>query len=278
MELITRLEFLLMADEGGTLPPFIGHLFRAAFLNLIKSQDEELSKKLHEVSSVRSYSIGALSSKDQLRRRRSGAIVVKEGTTFSMPINFFDSETVNTLMNIFFSDKMLRIKLSGISFMFVNMKISRVTFQELVENAKHVIRFGFSFVTPCQFKLRNVDFPIVFPEPRLLFSKLANLWNKHSPEAKVDEDDLYSFVSDKVYARDYDLVTREIGLGKKIPFVGCTGQCGYAVKEPENPYALWLDILGEFGQYSNVGAKRTAGLGVVNYSRLKILQKRNNDA
>jgi CRISPR-associated endoribonuclease Cas6 len=161
--------------------------------------------------------------------------------------------------------------------MFVNMKISRVTFQELIEDAKPVIRFGFSFVTPCQFKIRNVNFPIIFPEPRLLFPRLAKLWNKHAPESKVDKDELYSFVSDNVYVRDYDLITREVRLGKGISFVGCTGQCGYAVKTPEDSYSLWLDILGHFGEYTNIGDKRTAGLGVVNYSRLKVLQKSNNE-
>ncbi len=267
-----------MADEKGILPSFIGHLFRAAFLNLIKSQDADLSKKLHDASHIRPYSIGALYSKDGLRRKRFGVIDIKEGTTFTMPINFFDKESVNALVNMFFSDKPLRIKLNNVSFMFVNMKISRITFQELVENAKPVIRFGLSFVTPCQFKVKAVNFPILFPEPRLVFSTLAKLWNKYVQETKVDVNELHAFVSDNVYARDYKLRTREVGLGKRNPFVGCIGSCSYTVRDPEDSYTLWLDILGQFGEYSNVGTKRTAGLGVVNYSRLKVLQKRTNKA
>ncbi len=258
-----------MANTEGVLPPFIGHLFRAAFLDLIKSQNITLAKKLHDTSNIRPYCVGALFSKDLRRKRITGAIEIKEGTTFTMPMSFFDQELVNLLINIFFSDKPLRVQLNDVFFSLVNIQINRCTYQELVEAAKKVTRFGFSFVTPTQFSLIGVKFPLIFPEPRLLFSNLANLWNKYAPETKVDVDQLHSFVSNNVYARDYDLVTREVNLGKGIPFVGCTGRCSYVVRNSEDPYALWLDVLGNFGEYSNVGIKRTAGLGVINYSRMQ---------
>ena len=271
--MIARLKFLLMAETDGVLPPFIGHLFRAAFLDLIKLQNPDLAKKLHDTSNIRPYCIGALSSKDQLRRKRAGEIEIKKDTTFTMTMNFFNQELVKSLLNTFFDDKPTQILLKNISFVIVNVMISRIKYQELFETAERVTRFGISFITPSQFSVIGRKFPLTFPEPRLIFSNLANQWNKYSPEVKIDLDLFHSFVSNNVYARDYDLITREVDLGKKIPFVGCIGRCSYVARDPNDPHALWLDILGRFGEYSNVGIKRTAGLGVINYFRIKYLQK-----
>lgn len=262
-----------MAETDGLLPPFIGHLFRAAFLDLINLQNPELAKKLHDASNIRPYCIGAFFLKDQLRRKRAGEIEIRKDATFTMTMNFFNQELVKSLLNTFFDDKPARILLKNISFVIVNVKISRISFQELFETAERVIRFGLSFITPSQFSVKGIKFPLTFPEPRLIFSNLANQWNKYSLGVRIDIDSLHYFVSNNVYARDYKLVTREVDLGKGIPFVGCIGRCSYVVRDPNDPYALWVDILGRFGEYSNIGVKRTAGLGVINYSRIKSLQK-----
>ena len=69
------------------------------------------------------------------------------------------------------------------------------------------------------------------------------------------------------YVREYKIVTKEVDIGKAEKIVGFKGHVGFLIKDEK--YKGWLYVLSRFAEFSNVGVKRTRGLGVVRLLRKK---------
>lgn len=262
--MITQSNFLLMANRDGSLPPFIGHLIRAAFSNLIESQDKDVAEGFHKTNEIRPYSINRVGFCPK-RKLEDRGIALRKNDKVQLSMSFFSDKIIETLFDIF-SDRQPLIYLNSVPLTMINMMVNKTEPIDLIKSARKVSRFTFFFKTPTQFKM-GLGYPIFFPEPVLIFSSLAKSWNKFF-DIKIDTDLLLDAISKNVFVRDFsNLSTRTVKLGKSHPTVGFVGRCSYVVKDIENSNLVWLDILARFGEYANVGKKRTAGLGVIQYNR-----------
>jgi len=92
---------------------------------------------------------------------------------------------------------------------------------------------------------------------------LINIWNTYAEEEeKVDSRFFLDWISERVYVRYYSLKTREVKI-KDGKIVGFKGKVAYVVMDPEFEEAEYMLGLLRLGLISNVGQKRTYGLGVI---------------
>jgi len=149
--------------------------------------------------------------------------------------------------------------------------INKKTFKFLIEDAiKLQNRLLLEFKTPTQFTKRGSNRPYLFPTPEYLLSNLARIWNTFS-EIKVDLDELILWVRAHVFVRAYKLKTQEVNIGKTALQVGFRGNLLLIIDEGD--FCEWVKALLLFSEYSNVGTKRSIGMGVVRVREKENLSK-----
>ena len=149
--------------------------------------------------------------------------------------------------------------------------LSRDSYKAIIEKGVKLSNHLYlSFKTPVQFKSKQSSKPFVFPLPEYIFSSLGRIWNTFS-EIKVDLDELISWVRTHVYVRAYTLKTREINIGKTALQVGFRGNLLLIIDEGD--FCEWVKALLLFSEYSNVGTKRSIGMGVVRVREKENLSK-----
>ena len=144
------------------------------------------------------------------------------------------------------------------------------------------------------------DYPIRVPIPISLFGNLATLWNDISKEgSKIDQNNFLNWLNFHVYISGHKIKSVKRDIGKLKPIVGCFGNVSYQVTKINRNYykhflnelnrkydyefvnddysnnCRWLEILCKLGEYTNVGANRTAGLGVIRYYPKKYLSNKD---
>ena len=140
------------------------------------------------------------------------------------------------------------------------------------------------------------DYPVRFPVPLLLFGNLANIWNENvSNICNIERESFLNWINAHVYVSGYKLRTVRAEIGKNQPIAGAIGNASYRVSKVNKNYyehymeeldreydadfvnsdyasnCRWLEILSRLGEYTNVGANRTAGMDVIRYYPKKYL-------
>jgi len=145
------------------------------------------------------------------------------------------------------------------------------------------------------------DYPVRFPIPIILFSNLARLWNDFSNgESDIDKKIFLNWLNFHIYISAYNKMRTVIrNIGKSKPVIGGLGNVSYRVTKINKNYykhhleelnrqyeykfinndysnnCRWLEILCRFGEYTNVGANRTAGMGVIRYHYKSYLSEKD---
>jgi CRISPR-associated endoribonuclease Cas6 len=112
------------------------------------------------------------------------------------------------------------------------------------------------FITPVVFKRAGAHYPL--PEPSLLLQSLLNTWNAFAPIAcptAVAERLL------EVTIRDFEL--RTVTARSHEPIVGALGSMTLHLRHASEDECAWLACLTRFARYAGVGARTTAGFGMV---------------
>ncbi|MFX1397714.1 MAG: CRISPR system precrRNA processing endoribonuclease RAMP protein Cas6 [Promethearchaeota archaeon] len=134
--------------------------------------------------------------------------------------------------------------------------------------------------------------------PGVLFGNLARIWNDYiDNKSAIDLKEFQNWVNAHIYASTYKIRTVQSNIGKPKPVFGGLGRVSYIVAKINKPYYLhllkelgrthdhefinddysnkcrWLEILCRLGELTNVGANRTAAMGVMPYHPNKYLSK-----
>lgn len=219
--------------------------------------DSKYIEELHKPNQIRPY---AISVKNDAQQIRFELIILTED--FSKAILDYILALNEFVINVNQSEYIL-----------LKIDLETVKMETLMKQGRKVSKFNLRFLTPTYFNIIGRNFDMRVPEPTFLFENIAHIWNKFAPEGcGIDFSGLYEWLSKNVFISSYNLKTRAFHIGKEAPVIGCTGWVTYLVKDPENGYALWLDILLQFAEYSNLGGNRTAACGVIKYEPLEIVK------
>ncbi|MEQ9715157.1 MAG: CRISPR system precrRNA processing endoribonuclease RAMP protein Cas6 [Candidatus Asgardarchaeum sp.] len=267
--------FEVMALSDGVIPAFTGHIVQGFFLGRLKRVSSELSKKLHDEQMIKPYAIFPLAPERKKRLVKAGMWRVRKGDICFFGYSILDPLLEEKIFSELVSESVGKINLANLTFAVTKINLKKKNFDQLLKEEagydEPPSKFSFIFHTPVQFKEKNKKYPIMLPIPELLFSNLARIWNTYS-DVKVDLAEFKNWVSQNVFVRELKVVTREIDIGKAEKIVGFKGRVSFIAKSSDG-YIRWLAVLTRFAEFSNVGNKRTRGLGVTTTNTYRKNQK-----
>lgn len=267
-----RFHFEVVAAARGVLPPFTGHLVRAAFLAMIKTHNPSLAYRLHEGAQIRPYATTPLRSRKGqrfTRDKRTGSIFIREGELAKFTINSLTTELGRELIEIILKELAdTEFQLGQVFFRVVRVSVEHFDPSSLLKPPKLVKKFRLDFRTPTSFSITGTTVICRVPDPMRIFGNLTSLWNTFVvPEfdVKLDEARFADWVYQAVAITGYRLWTRTTNLGQSIPLIGFEGDVNFAVVA-EDPFVSWIHPLLTLSTFSNLGQGRTTGLGVTYYT------------
>jgi len=250
------------------LPPYCGHIVRGVVLKLIQEANPEISAEMHKDNAVRPYSLSTIFvKKGLLPRNKQGRIILSTSDQIQ-----FRFQTINQAMSQSLVDRLISINQEPLVFANQKFELESVKFQADTFTDRQLIpsaiasHFSINFITPTQFNLKGLKSVYLFPEPKILFPHLLRMGSALGIfQAKLNEDAFYEFITKNLFVRAYKIRTREVSLGKGLPFVGFTGWTRFKIQEPQHSMAKLIPVLLKLGFFLHVGNKRTAGLGEIKY-------------
>jgi CRISPR-associated endoribonuclease Cas6 len=275
-----KFNFLLQAQNKGLLPSYTGHIVRGAVLTKIQEHRPKVADLLHEENVIRPYSISPLfPHRERIYRTRRGEIKVREGDTLQFNLGALTNELAQEVLQINLLKEKVNFTLTKVDFTTQTIKVERLDEQELFKEGGYT-KFRLEFLTPTYFSIKKQDFPLRFPDPRYLFSNIANIWNAHQPAdgILIDQEDFYEWLENNVSISGYDLRTRTAYISKGAPVIGFKGWAHYRLSEEDKKYHEWINALCNYAEISNIGGGRTAGFGCIRYKPKRQLTKKNSSS
>ncbi|MHA1784921.1 MAG: CRISPR system precrRNA processing endoribonuclease RAMP protein Cas6 [Candidatus Helarchaeota archaeon] len=241
------------------------HVFRGVLMDYLGRLDPKLVERLHVDNEIRPYAIS-------YRRDRK----IKEMIEFR--ITSLLEDVSQKLLNSLLNTSNLEMNIQGDPYLLVKIGFEKISYQEMIKNARIIKKFNIKFITPTYFTLKGRKLDLKIPLPENLFGNLGTLWNAHVFKSEqIPLDELINYVKSSVSISSFRLETRFADIGKKFAKSGCVGWCNYLIENTDDPLNVWLDILLNFAEYSNIGGNRTAGMGVVRYNCLELAEKMTNE-
>lgn len=257
--------FLQTKDEV-LIPPALGQVLYAFFLNRVRNLEPDLAEELHKPAPIKPFTIsplwGKVTYEDNLCRLYPGEKYVFRVTSISPALSRWirDIWAPSLPKDITLAGAGMRV--CGVTF---NNEIhpwaGSSTFEHILNSAvavKHVKHnLSLQFYSPTTFRSRGVNYPL--PDPQKVFQNLLQKWNYYSPVNLGGN--FIKYIAENVFPSSYILKTRIMHFNnyKQVGFVGI---CKYGIKrQSEDIMARHVNMLAEFAFYAGVGYKTTMGMG-----------------
>ncbi|MBA7525407.1 hypothetical protein ES705_17558 [subsurface metagenome] len=154
------------------------------------------------------------------------------------------------------------------------MVFEEFSLKKLLKEAKAVRNFKIEFLEPTYFNTTRGNNVIRLPIPELIFSNLSNLWDEFFDGiVKFQKEEFIKWINKNVFPSSLEIKTKAKEMGESIPAVGIIGWANFKITHSNSNYSKYVDCLGKFGELSNIGGNRTAGLGVIKYTPLEYFEK-----
>ncbi len=243
---------------------FTGVALRAAFLSLLKQSDPELSKKLHDASSVQAYAIHPFDFGTCFKTQ------FVQGEEYSFTVHILDTEESGHSVRGIIMNRDALLDVYHQKMMVTQIDITRRSPDGLMsqwikeEVNQDIVRLPFMFKTPTQLSQYGSDCACLLPVPERVFPALLRIWNTVSGATRVERvTDYRDWVEQNVSVSRHRIRTTELELGRKRSFVGFIGEVVYNVRNAQEPFGRLTAGLAHFAELSNIGKNRTAGFGMV---------------
>lgn len=283
-----KLTFELYPEDGQIKPyehPY-GYIFRGVIMRWLKEAKPELVHQLHAYGEMRPYAINC--------------IIHKKIAKVDFILVTSQDDLSDALVQDLLLHKKIFLRIGQKNYYFSKIKIERLDLRFFLEHVRPVKGFNINFVRPVYFNTSMGDYPVRFPIPTLLFGNLANIWNKISQDnCEIPRQDFVNWINTHLYVSGYNMKSVRVEIGKFKPVVGGLGNASYQVSKINKVYykhyleqlnkpndydfinqnyannCCWLEILCKLGEYTNTGANRTAGMGVMRYYPKVYLSEKN---
>ncbi len=275
--------------SAGQVQPSSGNQVQAAFLDMIRQSDPELSERLHEPNQRRPYTLSLLQGFNHLTptqmaeaTARRQSMTTLPGQVYWLRITIMDASIFSTFtQHLITRAHALRLHIGDTDFeisrLLANAESSskqswlgHTSFTELFNARFPQKHYTFEFASPTAFSKGQKSWGkqlVIFPEPSLVFESIARLWDSFAPEhVRLSAHDLSfeaiaAWCEEQVITTQYTLETRYLS-SSKFGQVGFQGHVSYEVKgNPNDPQAQWLSTLARFALFSGIGYKTTMGMG-----------------
>ncbi len=283
-----KLTFELYPEDGHIKPyehPY-GYVFRAVIMKWLHEIKPELVHVFHEREEIRPYAINY--------------IIHNKMPKLDFILTTYHDDLSDAILNDIISNEKGYLTLGQKRYFISKIQFERINPIDFMESAQPVINLRIHFFRPVSFNTSMGDYPVRFPIPLIFFGNLANIWNDiMKGTSEVARETLLNWVNAHVYVSSYNMRTVRVNIGKPKPVIGGIGSVSFKVSKINRLYykhflededrsydyeyinadyksnCCWLDILSRFGEYTNVGVNRTAGMGVIHYYNRNYLSKKD---
>lgn len=286
---VERYTFTIHLDEPIEFQSYSGFAVRGLFFDLVKRVSKDKAEELHLKKRLAPYSttpIEALGSDGGVVYRKMPRGAVK----FS--ITLLDTDLSNIIKDLLFTGKVTNLLLRGRECKLASIEYTQLDPAKLVDEARAIEKFTVRFRSPTYFRRTPVDIERLFPsakkvnslkpdlyrshplpDPVLLFRSLLRLWRAFSGAyTKIPANDFKEWVElGGVVLSGYPDSIRTIRVYEHPTtnkwVVGFVGEVHFSLPKDlySEKYAKVVDALLKFGEYTNVGGGRSAGLGLIKY-------------
>lgn len=256
----------LQVNQESLVPPSMGQVLHAFFLDRVRLLDQQRSEVLHRPDEIKPFTLSPLWGKVAYQDYRWRLF---PGEHYTFRITSLDSGLSRWL-----SEKWLptlvgkEIVLAGAIFLVAGFTVTPTehpwaglaTFEEIYNRyieCRADKKVGMYFYSPTTFRVKGNNCPL--PEPRKVFLNLLHKWNRYSPVHLGDN--FTDYIEANVNPGMYKLETKIMHFDC-YKQVGFTGTCWFNVRDRQE--AIFLKIvhmLAAFSFYAGVGYKTTMGMG-----------------
>ena len=254
---------------------FPGHIVHSIFLKAISIIDKAYAKWLHDVKAIKPFSV-----KPFFKLKPQGRIQIVQrletGVNYYFEVSIFDRK----LKEIFFQAlrEVIRrgyIVIRNTKAILQGIEYSEVSIKPRKISDKDLIQVRVKFITPTRFpvkksiRLRKAKFRLM-PIPESLVFNLVHHWNYFvDVNSRIDEKEIVEYTLNFAYENKFNLKTVKVDIDKERFFIGSVGVAEYIFLNPKEydekylKYYEYITLLLEYAKYSNVGASKPLGFGVV---------------
>lgn len=256
----------LKINQESLVPPSMGQVLHAFFLNRVRLLDQERAEILHRSEEIKPFTISHLWGKVTYQDCRWRLF---PGECYSFRITCLDSELSRWLSEEWMPALVgEEVALAGAAFRVIGFTVTPVedpwanltTFEEIYNRyieCQVDKKVGIYFYSPTTFRIKGSNYPL--PEPKKVFLNLLHKWNKYSPVHLGDN--FIEYIEANVNPGMYRLETRIMHFDC-YKQVGFTGTCWFNVRDRQEKIFLKIvHMLAEFSFYAGVGYKTTMGMG-----------------
>ena len=268
--LLYALVIQLTPTRSGRLPATTSDLAHAAFLHLVEQIDPALSKEIHDSNTRNPFTLSPLYGYDRVNKDE---IDVPHGRDGWLRVTLLDPQFFQTFIQYFLTTngRYPTIQLNRIPFVITHILnhvqshplAGQTSLSQLGEQRNVTSIIDLEFHTPTTFNLRGDKYKrqILFPDPDLVFGKLAYQWDRLTGQKTMRATE--KFVNDCGLVKRYDLST-QMTIVKKMPQIGFCGRVTYQFKDQKQPdYLAHLNRLADLASYVGLGSRTGMGMGQV---------------
>jgi len=267
---------------------FSGFSVRGIFFNVLKTFSSKEASNLHRRGALSPYAVTPIIV-DAYDGRHIVYECLSAGAPFRFDVRVFDEPLGTALKEFIFSTDVLNMRLQNTEIALRGVHVSSVEPSSFLDSAKPHRRYDVSFLTPTFFRstqqgptlikrllprrLRGTRRPtyryVILPDPYYMFRNLARLYRQFGkPSFNYASYCNWLLEGGVALETHYWLRVHKIHEEPGKWSRGFTGRAVFTLPEDtfDPKMAKITHALLEFARYSNVGANRTAGFGVIDYS------------
>ena len=255
---------------GGILPWFTGGYVRGVFLDVLREFNANLANFIHDSPGVKPYAVELLRPVSGRFKVRGGVVSVERGREYVIGFKVLKDDLGFYFLNSLVDRR--RIFLGNVEFRVVDVAVKKEDIRGFL-NRVLLGRYKLVFHSPTFFKIRGKGFVYPMPDLRRIVANLLSIWNSFVPgDLYISIGPAIEAVEEGAFIQNVNIRTRDLII-EGTKYSGFTGEVELVITD-KNPVApAILGTLLKLAEYSNVGEKRTYGLGQVTYHRIKVEKK-----
>lgn len=177
--------------------------------------------------------------------------------------NVFDKSIADSVSDYLFSQNLICLNINNKKYNIEKIVINSINILDFIKKSVSLNKFELSFLSPTAFKERNGNLNCVQPLPKKIFGFLIKIWNNLITEPEFHcPNDLYFWIENNVLIQKSNIKYKYWFIdNRNTLYKGFIGNATYIVKERQDEFSKWIDILLNFGMYTSLGINRTIGFG-----------------
>jgi len=263
----TYIDFFLKVRKSGFISPFTGGYVRGFFLDTINRTYPELANKLHSSKGIKPYSVRPLRPIGKKMQVIKGGWKLEKDDQVTFGVALIKEGLEKVVLDSLLDTD--RFTFGNITCELEKITVKKNDFKDFASKVFGP-RIGIEFKTPTILKSPGFKHPYLFPEPKKIVSNLVKIWNSFTPsDLKMPTERIIEWAEAGIITRSYELMTREVII-ENVRIPGFKGRVEWVIAEAEKGLLTYLTPLLLLSEYSNIGQKRTYGLGVAKVTDLTI--------